>query len=91
MKTNLVQIGNSRGVRIPKPLLEQLKFETVVEFEILPDGLLLRPVREKTQTAARAGWDEMFKAALAENGDDKEEFSDWNQAELTEFDKKEWR
>lgn len=90
MKTNIVQIGNSKGVRIPKPLLEQLKFEESVEFEITPDGLLLRPVRKKTETPARAGWDEMFKSALAEDGDDGEEFAEWNQAELTEFDKKEW-
>lgn len=91
MKTNIVQIGNSKGVRIPKLLLEKLKFETSVEFEILPDGLLLRPIRENPKTAARAGWNEMFKAALSENGEDKEEFDDWNQAGLTEFDEKEWR
>lgn len=91
MKTNLVQIGNSRGVRIPKPLLEQLKFETTVEFEILPEGLLLRPVKEKTKQTAREGWDEMFNAALSENGDDKEEFTVWDQPELTGFDEKEWQ
>ncbi len=90
MKVNIVQIGNSKGVRIPKVLLEQLQFEESVEFEILPEGLLLRPIHEQTKTAPRAGWDEMFRLALAENGDDLQEFVDWNQTGLTEFDEKEW-
>jgi len=92
MKVNIVQIGNSKGVRIPKTLLEQLKFEKSVEFEVLPEGLLLRPVHEKTEieSAPRADWNELFRAALAEDADDAREFADWNHAGLTEFDEKEW-
>ena len=92
MKANIVQIGNSKGVRIPKTLLEQLRFEKSVEFQVTPEGLLLRPVHEpkENDSQPRAGWDEMFQATLAENGDDVEEFADWNQAGLTEFDAKEW-
>ena len=90
MKMNIVQIGNSKGVRIPKALLEQLKFGQSVEFEILPEGLLLRPVSHQTEPVPRAGWAEMFQTALVENGDDLQEFADWNQAKLTEFDEKEW-
>ncbi len=90
MKANIVQIGNSKGVRIPKVLLEQLQFEKSVEFEILPEGLLLRPVHEPTKTSPRAGWSEMFRLALDQDADDSAEFADWNQIELTEFDKTEW-
>jgi antitoxin MazE len=92
MKANIVQIGNSKGVRIPKTLLEQLRFEKSVEFQVTPEGLLLRPVHEKKEndSEARAGWDEMFQTALIESGDDAAEFTDWNQAELTTFDKTEW-
>jgi antitoxin MazE len=90
MKANIIQIGNSKGVRIPKSLLDELKFEKSVEFEIVPDGLLLRPIHEKTVLQPRAGWNEMFKSALEESGDDPEEFGDWNQTDLTEFDEKEW-
>ena len=92
MKTNIVQIGNSKGIRIPKTLLEQLRFEKSVEFQVLPEGLLLRPVHERKENDSqpRANWDEMFREALAENGDDSKEFADWNQAGLTEFDEKEW-
>ena len=92
MKANIVQIGNSKGVRIPKTLLEQLRFEKSVEFQVTPEGLLLRPVHEKSENDSepRAGWDEMFRAALAEKGDDRAEFADWNQTELTTFDETEW-
>lgn len=92
MKVNIVQIGNSKGVRIPKTLLEQLHFEKSVEFQVLPEGLLLRPVHEKQENDAlpRTGWHEMFQTALAETGDDAAEFADWNQAGLSEFDTKEW-
>lgn len=91
MKTQIIAIGNSKGVRIPKALLEQLKFEKTVEFEILPDGLLLRPVSEKEERQPRAGWDKMFQAALASGeNDDSEEFSDWSVSNLSSFDGEEW-
>ena len=91
MKTSIVQIGNSKGVRIPKALLEQLKFEQTVEFEILPEGLLLRPVKEENRLERpRTGWTEMFSQALSEDGDDAEQFEDWNPSALTEFEETEW-
>ena len=91
MKTSIVQIGNSKGVRIPKTLLEQLQFEKSVEFQVTPEGLLLRPVHEKKENdVPRANWNEMFQTALAETGDDAEEFADWNQNSLSEFDEKQW-
>ena len=91
MKTQIIAIGNSKGVRIPKALLEQLKFEKTVEFEILPEGLLLRPVREKQKRQPREGWEQMFRAALAAGEtDDSEEFADWNENSLTSFDEEEW-
>lgn len=92
MKANIVQIGNSKGVRIPKTLLEQLQFEKSVEFQVLPEGLLLRPVQEpkKNESNPRENWNEMFQTALAETDDDGEDFADWNQVGPTEFDEKEW-
>ena len=53
MKTKLVRIGNSRGVRIPKPLIEQAGLEEDVEIEVTKGGILIGPVREP-----RAGWEE---------------------------------
>jgi antitoxin MazE len=54
----LTKIGNSQGVRIPKPLIKQAKLENcVIEFELTKDGLLLKPVKNNP----REGWEEKFK------------------------------
>lgn len=82
VKTRIVRIGNSRGVRIPKPLLDQLGLED--EVELLPgaDGLLLRPVKR-----VRADWDEQF-ALMAMQGEDR--MLDDGAAAATAFDEEEW-
>jgi antitoxin MazE len=55
----LTRIGNSQGIRIPKPIIEQAKLEGVeIELEVTPEGLLLRPVR----TPSRAGWSDNIQA-----------------------------
>lgn len=82
MKTALVHIGNSRGIRIPKPLLEQchldqsLAVDLVVEHGHLVIRALARP---------RQGWDEAFRQ-MAAAGDDRLLDGDlppttWDQAE----------
>jgi antitoxin MazE len=53
MKTRLVRIGNSRGVRLPKPLLEQAGLEDEVEIRVESGTLVIAPV-----SSARAGWAE---------------------------------
>ena len=53
MKTRLVRIGNSRGLRLPKPLLEQAGLEDEVEIRVESGALVVAPV-----AAARAGWAE---------------------------------
>ena len=53
MKTRIVRIGNSRGVRIPKPLLQEAGLEDEVHLSLGPDGILISPV-----TPARTGWAE---------------------------------
>jgi antitoxin MazE len=64
VRTRIVRIGNSQGVRIPKPLLEQAGIGDRVELEVLEGQILIRPAR-----SARAGWAEKF-AAMHEAGGD---------------------
>ncbi len=64
IKTRIVKIGNSQGIRIPKPLLEQSGISMDVEIEVYDDRLVLRPALQP-----RTGWKEAF-AAMAEAGDD---------------------
>ena len=65
MKTTLVPIGNSRGVRIPKPFIEQCGLTEQVEMDV-QDGMILIHAPRKP----RAEWDAAF-ARMARAGDNR--------------------
>jgi len=65
MKAELVRIGNSRGIRIPKPIIEQCGFGEVVELRVENDRLVISPERRPRQ-----GWAEAFRAARRASHDD---------------------
>lgn len=65
VKTNIVKIGNSHGIRIPKLILEQVGLTGQVEVEAQPHQLLIRPIVK----TAREGWAEKFQE-MAVLGDD---------------------
>ncbi|MFO8055207.1 MAG: AbrB/MazE/SpoVT family DNA-binding domain-containing protein [Bacteroidales bacterium] len=81
MRTRIIKIGNSRGVRIPKPILEQTGIRDEVEIELEKKQIIIRPVQE-----ARKGWDEAFRA-MGEKGDarpiirDREISHSWDEEE----------
>jgi antitoxin MazE len=56
MKSKIVTIGNSQGIRIPKVLLEQAKLNGEVELSVCDDGLLISKLRQP-----RENWDSLFK------------------------------
>ncbi len=62
MKSRLVNMGNSRGVRIPKPLIEQAGLIDEVEVQVQDGAILITPVREP-----RTGWAEAA-ASMTEGG-----------------------
>jgi len=80
MRIKVIDIGNSRGIRIPKSLIEEMGFTHEVELQRTEKGLIIKPVRE-----ARAGWEELFKTASGQEKEDKE----WSDAG-NKFDKEEW-
>jgi antitoxin MazE len=82
VKTRLIKIGNSQGIRIPKPVLEQLGFAEEVELEILPDQLIIR-----SPHLPRRHWAERFKA-MAKAGDDQ--LLDEEATNLSSWDGEEW-
>ncbi len=65
MKTRIVRIGNSQGVRIPKPILEQTGLRGEVHIQVENDAVVIRPA-----TPPRAGWDEAFRQ-MANRGEDR--------------------
>lgn len=53
VKTRLIRIGNSRGVRLPKPVIEQAGIGEDVQLEVQGSTLVIRALR-----STRAGWAE---------------------------------
>ncbi|HTW59043.1 MAG TPA: AbrB/MazE/SpoVT family DNA-binding domain-containing protein [Terriglobales bacterium] len=58
MKAELVRIGNSRGIRIPKPLIEQCRLGDTVELRVEEKRLVI-----SSERSPRQGWNEAFRAA----------------------------
>jgi len=65
MRARVIKIGNSQGLRIPKPILDQTGIRDDVEIEVENNQIIIRPV-----THAREGWDAAFKM-MGETGDDE--------------------
>jgi Growth regulator len=65
VKLKVVQIGNSQGIRLPKPLLEQCGIKKEVEVEAIEGVIVLRPIKKKH----RKGWDEAFQEMSRQNQD----------------------
>ena len=80
MKAKLVRIGNSRGIRLPKPLIEQAGLSDEVELEARDGAIVISPA-----DGARVGWEEAARV-LHERGDDH--IAD--QQNATRFDEEEW-
>lgn len=80
MKTRIVRIGNSQGVRIPKPLLEQSGLEGDVELRVTDTGILIAPVR-----STREGWHAAAQL-VRERGED----GLLDEPTPTDFDRTEW-
>jgi antitoxin MazE len=81
MKARIVRIGNSRGVRIPKPLLEQTGIGGEVEISVQGSNLIISPVHP------RSGWADAF-VSMAASGDDK--VLDITDSQTSSWDDEEW-
>jgi antitoxin MazE len=82
IRSRIVKIGNSRGIRIPKILLDQAKLGDEIEVEVQGDKLVVRSVR-----TPRQGWDDKY-AEMALRGDDK--LLDSESGLTGNWDKDEW-
>ena len=82
MKINIIRIGNSQGIRIPKILLDQSGLGKEVELEVEDQKIVIRPA-----SRSRQGWDEKFKR-MAESGDDR--LIDEGLPIETQFDRGDW-
>ena len=81
MKAHLVQIGNSRGVRLPKAVLEEAQLGDEVDLKAEPGCIVIRSTRR-----VRAGWAEAARQ-MKERGDDRL----LDPTTSTRFDREEWK
>ncbi len=65
MDLSVVKIGNSKGIRLSKTILEKYEIEDTVEITLEKDHIVL-----KSKPAPRKGWDKQFKR-MKSTGDDK--------------------
>ena len=81
MEVSVVQIGNSRGIRLSKTLIDKYQIKDKVELFLEKGQIII-----KAKSESRKGWDIAFKK-MHENGDDKllvddvftnEKFEEWS-------------
>lgn len=81
MKTSIIQIGNSKGLRLSKTVLKKYNITDAVEMILEEGQIVLKPIHNP-----RSNWDEAF-AKMRENADDRfllndvfddEDFEEWS-------------
>lgn len=81
MELPLINIGNSKGICLPKRILDKYSIKDKFALILEKKHIILKP-----KLTPRKGWEEAFKK-MSENGDDKplmddvfeeESFEEWN-------------
>lgn len=83
MRTRIVKIGNSQGIRIPKLLLERSNLAEEVELEAEDNRIIIRSTKQPRQE-----WEHAFRL-MAERGDDS--LLDSVLPAQTQWDDDEWQ
>ena len=82
---HLIKIGNSQGIRIPKPLIQQAHLEgKELDIQVVSQGILVSPCKKP-----REGWKEAIETTLASKGSEATD-KEWLDATLTSDDDLEW-
>ncbi len=83
--THIVKIGNSQGIRIPKPLIEQADLEgKELKLQLVKNGLLITPEKK-----ARDDWEEIIEQSIAANGIEPPD-EEWLDLPIASDDELEW-
>jgi len=82
---HLIKIGNSQGIRIPKPLIQQAHLEgKELDILVVNHGILVTPSKKP-----REGWKKSIEAIIASEGSEVTD-DEWLDATLTSDDDLEW-
>ena len=82
---HLIKIGNSQGIRIPKPLIQQAHLEgKELDIQVVNHGILVTPSKKP-----REGWEKAIETIIASEGSEVTD-DEWLDATLTSDDDLEW-
>jgi antitoxin MazE len=70
MEVSVIKIGNSRGIRLSKTLIDKYSIKDTVDLILEKGQIVIKPL-----SRPRKGWEKAFKE-MSENGDDKLLFND---------------
>ena len=81
MRIKVINIGNSKGIRLPQALIQQYNLDNEVAVELTKEGIMLTSTHK-----ARTGWEDQFKKATAKITTEEKSWMDSS----NKFDKEEW-
>ncbi|MBI9061935.1 MAG: AbrB/MazE/SpoVT family DNA-binding domain-containing protein [Marinilabiliaceae bacterium] len=70
MEVAVIKIGNSRGIRLSKTMLEKYSIKDTVDLIMEKGQIVIKPISKP-----RNGWEQAFKE-MSDNGDDRLLFND---------------
>jgi len=73
----LIAIGNSKGIRLPKSILQKYGFSDTILLEETEQGILLRQIEDE-----KLSWEKTYK----EMAEEKEDWQDFENALLDGLD-----
>lgn len=81
MEATIIKIGNSKGLRLSKTILEKYNIQDKVELILEDDQIILKPIDQP-----RKGWGKAFEKMTSESDDqllietvfEDEKFEEWN-------------
>ena len=65
MEISVIKIGNSKGIRLSKTLIDRYNIKDTVDLIMEKEQIIIKPISKP-----RKGWEKAFKK-MAENGDDR--------------------
>lgn len=80
IKTSIIKIGNSQGIRIPKAILSMLGIERCVELLVRDGVIIIKPIKK-----CRIGWEESFREMHLHQDDEN-----LDRCIATDWDNEEW-
>jgi antitoxin MazE len=85
MKIQIIKIGNSRGIRLPKSVLDNCGFKNEADLQVKNKKIIVSPLKK-----ARHGWEKQFEKESRKNPKRDRILEDFEKMD-NEWDETEWK